>query len=68
MNMDSFYLFEVLEGVNSPLGKFRKGERFIGFQMEVGTALHVCKSNTESSEWIPLDKVKKLYKIKFEEI
>ena len=66
-----FYLFEVLEEhidtlAPSSYNNFIKGSKFIGWEWD---DLKVAvKSNMNEIICIPLFKVKKLYKINFEEI
>lgn len=66
-----FYVFEVLEDFEDRLihletrNKFLKGERFIGWESACNKAI---KSNMEEIICIPLDKVRKVLKINFEEI
>lgn len=71
MKMDNFYIFEVLENYEDKLlcftdGNFYKGERFIGWESKGFNK--AFKSNMEEIITIPLDKVKKVKKIIFEEI
>lgn len=67
----NFYIFEVLENYEDRLlcfenGNFYKGERFIGY---IDTSFNkVVKSNMEEIVCIPQDKVRKVFKIKFEDI
>lgn len=70
--MNDFYVFEVLEDYEDELlsftkdNKFNKKQRFIGWEnIKFNRAF---KSNTKEMICIPLDKVRKLYKIKFESI
>lgn len=68
---NDFYVFEVLEDFEDRLicldtpNKFYKGERFIGWESNFDKAV---KSNMEEIICIPLDKVKKVFKINFEQI
>lgn len=67
----NFYVFEVLEDYEDRLlcftdGKFYKDERFIGW--EDVKFKKAFKSNMEEIVCIPLNKVKKVFKVKFEEI
>lgn len=66
-----FYVFEALESYEDKLlcfedGKFYKNTRFIGWEDK--KFKKVFKSNMEELVCIPLDKVKKVYKIRFEEM
>ena len=66
-----FYVFEVLENYEDKLlcfenGKFYKNTRFIGWEDK--KFKKVFKSNMEELVCIPIDKVKKIYKIGFEEM
>lgn len=67
----NFYVFEVLENYEDKLlcfsdGKFYEGERFIGWEdVKYSKAI---KSNMEEIVCIPIDKVKKVFKVNFEEI
>ncbi|SCI50935.1 Uncharacterised protein [uncultured Clostridium sp.] len=66
-----FYVFEVLENYEDKLvfldtpNKFYKGERFVGWESVFNNAV---KSNLEEIVCIPLDKVKKILKVNFEEV
>ena len=68
----NFYIFEVLEDYQDKLvmhkneGRFYKNTRFIGW--ESASLQKVIKSNTEELVCIPIDKVKKVFKVNFEEI
>lgn len=66
-----FYVFEVLENYEDKLlcftdVKFYKGERFIGWESKAFNK--ATKSNMEEIVCIPLDKVKKVLKVNFDEI
>ena len=70
LNKD-FYLFEILDNYKDKLlcfedGDFYKGEKFIGWENR--DFKNAIKSNKEEIVCIPLNKVKKLYKIEFKEI
>ena len=72
--MDNFYVFEVLEDFKDVFtikekscNKFSKGERFIGYELKL-RGKYAVKSNFDEVIMISLDKVKKIYKIEFEEI
>lgn len=68
---NNFYVFEVTEDYHDSItcydnGMFYKHQRFIGWET---TAFdRIVKSNTSEMVSIPRDKVKKLYKVRFEEI
>lgn len=67
----NFYIFEVLEDYEDRLlcfteGNFYKGERFIGWESKAFNKAN--KSNMEEIVCIPLDKVKKICKVHFEDI
>ena len=71
MGSNNFYIFEVLEDYEDKLlcftdGNFYKGQRFIGWEDNYCSKAH--KSNMEEIVVIPLDKVKKIKKIVFEDI
>ena len=66
-----FYVFEVTEYHKDRLSfqgnnQFFKGERFIGWEDKGFNK--AFKSNMQELVCIPLDKVKKVYKINFERI
>lgn len=68
----SFYVFEVVEDFEDRLifldtpNRFYKGERFVGWEDK--KLKKAIKSNMKEIVCIPLDKVKKIFKINFEQI
>ncbi|MGL5713375.1 MAG: hypothetical protein ACRCX2_10180 [Paraclostridium sp.] len=74
---DNFYIFEVLEEYedltlkeeNRHMALFKKGQRFIGFILEYNSGnSFAVKSNMDEIIQIPIDKVKKVFDIVFDEI
>lgn len=71
--MKDFYVFEVIEDFKDKMVMFEemnaiftKGSRFIGYISENGRGRDiVIKSNLSEIVYIPLDMVKKVYKIEF---
>lgn len=72
MRLESnFYVFEVKENYEDKLlcfedGKFYKGTRFIGWEDK--KLKKAVKSNMEELVCIPIDKVKKVFKLNIEEV
>lgn len=68
---NDFYVFKVLEKHEDKLlfnedGNFYKGDRFIGWEWK--GLKKAVKDSSKELVCIPIDKVKKLYKIRFEEV
>lgn len=71
VNNQDFYIFEVLENhedkpMFSENVNFNKGDRFIGWEWKEFN--QAVKGNFKELECIPMNKVKKIYKIRFEEM
>lgn len=74
--MDDFYVFEVIEDFTDDLvqfedmnNKFTRGSKFIGYVIKNSRGEDMAiKSNLSEIVFIPLDKVKKVYKINFMDV